>query len=134
MKKHLTNRESSVIMLRQSKIWCSSQVVRPRSATPLSAGSNPACTSKRKRTLRVGVLFVFLGAQPQDLNSVSCALARRMPVHIPHSEIEELAFQAQSVGIFAVGEYPAKSNFTFPDPRGRFFILVELCHYIQTVG
>ena len=27
-------------------VWCDSQVVRPRSATPLSAGSNPARTSK----------------------------------------------------------------------------------------
>jgi hypothetical protein len=30
----------------------------------------------------------------------------RMPVHIPHSEIEKLAFQAERVRIFAIGEYP----------------------------
>ena len=34
-------------MSEYKRIWCSSQVVRPRSATPLSAGSNPACTSKK---------------------------------------------------------------------------------------
>ena len=28
-------------------VWCGSQVVRPRSATPLSAGSNPARTSHK---------------------------------------------------------------------------------------
>ncbi len=33
----------------RSILWCSSQVVRPRSATPLSAGSNPACTSKNRQ-------------------------------------------------------------------------------------
>ena len=31
----------------------------------------------------------------------------RKPVHIPHSEIGKLAFPAESVGIFAKGEYPA---------------------------
>ena len=41
-------------------MWYSSQVVRPRSATPLSAGSNPACTSKTKRTPARSVLFVLV--------------------------------------------------------------------------
>ncbi len=35
---------TSSILVGVTTIWCGSQVVRPRSATPLSAGSNPART------------------------------------------------------------------------------------------
>ena len=54
------------IMLRYLKVWCSSQVVRPRSATPLSAGSNPACTSNKKGTF-VYQKFLFLFIQTAGL-------------------------------------------------------------------
>ena len=40
-------------------IWYCSQVVRPRSAKPLFASSNLASTSKRKKGIRVDVLFLL---------------------------------------------------------------------------
>ena len=36
-------------------LWCDSQVVRPRTATPLSAGSNPARTSQLLFTKSLGI-------------------------------------------------------------------------------
>ena len=94
----MTKYKNFGIIHRQLKIWCSSQVVRPRSATPLSAGSNPACTSKEKG-IPFGIPFFFLlEVQTLDLKRFR-RLGVRKPVHIPHSKIEKLAFQAQSVGI-----------------------------------
>ena len=54
----------------------------------------------------VSSIFSF-GGVGFGFEAVPCALAYGMPVHIPHSKIEKLAFQAQSVGIFAFSEYPA---------------------------
>ncbi len=82
-KKGLTKRESFVIILKQSKIWCSSQVVRPRSATPLSAGSNPACTSKEKG-IPFGIPFFFpLEVQALDLKRFRTPKRTKAGSHTP---------------------------------------------------
>ena len=60
--KAIDKTESVCYNIKAMKFWCSSQVVRPRSATPLSAGSNPACTSKtRNRPLRSVFCFGGVG-------------------------------------------------------------------------
>ena len=50
-------------------------------------------------------VFLSFGGATRDLNSVSAVLCTRKSVHIPRSKIGVLAHQAQSVGIFASGEY-----------------------------
>jgi len=54
------------------------------------------------------VSFIFsFGGDGFGFEPVPCALRNGMPVHMPHSEIGKPACQAESVGIFAAGEYPA---------------------------
>ena len=58
-------------------------MVRPRSATPLSAGSNPACTSKTNRTLLVSVPFVLVGQSPNFETVLQTVGVAESGSHIP---------------------------------------------------
>ena len=84
-------------------MWYSSQVVRPRSATPLSAGSNPACTSK-ENGIPFGVPFFFpLDVQALDLNSVPCTFgATESGSHIRLSDRCPLARHRERRDIFTL--------------------------------
>ena len=57
----------------------------------------------KQKAYPCGMLFVFLGTESVASNPPS---AKQNRVRIPHPKIEELALQAQGVGIFAEGEYP----------------------------
>ena len=58
---------------------------------------------------------------------------RSTPVHIPRSKIGKLAFQAQSAGTFAKGEYSGteffdlKSEFYISRAKNKFYL-----KYLQT--
>ena len=104
MKKPLTNEESSAIILGQSKIWCSSQVVRPRSATPLSAGSNPAVTSKEKG-IPSGIPFFF----PLEMTTLDLSRFR-----IASRKECRCTFAAQSASSSLVSVKRANLSKTYP--------------------
>ena len=58
-----------------------------------------------------------------------------MPVNISHSEIGELAHQAQSMGIFAIGEYPAKpTKSVLSKPQAWHIIAAQRAVYIIKGG
>ena len=85
--------------------WHHSQVVRQRSAKPLRPGSNPGGASK-ERSNPTGLLFSFFGGDTLFRIVLCTPKVWQNPVHIPRSKIDKLACQAQSVCIFAAGEYP----------------------------
>ena len=79
-------------------------MVRPRSATPLSAGSNPAVTSKTKiPALAVGIFVLEI----MVLLSLGFPSFARKPGHILTAERVELARKRQGERIFVKDEYPA---------------------------
>ena len=70
-----------------------------------------------------------------QLRTRHAALASVLLVRIPRPKIEELVLQAQGVGIFAIGEYPAsppQKTYIYLAPPGsanRTLALVNLIHH-----
>ena len=84
-------------------------MVRPRSATPLSAGSNPACTSKEKRHPVWECRFFFpLDVQALDLNSVPCTFgATESGSHTPLADQGARSLGEECGYLHTLCEYPA---------------------------
>ena len=64
------------------------------------------------RTLLVGVLY-FLPSVREDSNAPLWRSESQTGVRIPHPKIEELALQAQGVGIFVKDEYPSSRDLVY---------------------
>ena len=108
-------------------------MVRPRSATPLSAGSNPACTSK-KQGHPCGVLFFSFGGVGFgfELGPVRFAL-RDAGAHIRLSNRCPLVRYRERRDIFAIGEYPACSLTFIGHPQGVSFLFWwRRSHFVST--
>ena len=140
MKKPLTNEESSAIILGQSKIWCSSQVVRPRSATPLSAGSNPACTSKEKWDSVRDPIFSFLWRRrPRiwtdrafrlDGSNLKAKWKRLIIVFTTLYTAKQGVYRAERTEAIA-NDYATGATLHLTDPQGRFFYFIT--HFFAVI-
>ena len=72
-------------------------------------GSNPSSCANKNGLLLAGRPIFIATVRGSRIRSPS-ELARR-GVRIPHPKIEELALQAQGVGIFVKDEYPSSKPF-----------------------
>ena len=67
----------------------------------------PAPNKRTTEPKKLGCFFVSLALVREDSNAPLRVLYSQNGVRIPHPKIEELALQAQGVGIFVKVEYPS---------------------------